>query len=1097
MTLSTKTIFAALVIYFTAICFPAYNQSFESTSDVFLPTYSGNIEWADLDNDNDLDLMYCGFLDGGHADPIKVYRNDAGSFTKIEVSLPAMRNGQFALGDYDLDGDLDVLLSGLRGNGPAISELYQNDGGLSFSLKYSFPGVFNSTVSWVDLDNDEDLDFLIGGVDYDTDAVKIFVYENTGGTFVPLDNTNLPPCMQCSMDWADANGDGKVDLLVTGIAGEAGHPATDLYINNGDRTFTLDENANLPDAYNGTAAWGDVDMDGDMDIFLCGSSQQNSVFTQIFENKKGSFEPFTGPTLPPLVDNYYRGARWVDFDYDGYLDLVLSGRTSHINIGTVLALYKNIGGPTLFSEVPEATFDGLSSSSIDFGDFDNDGDADMAYLGHTPTGTSTGIFRNVATQSAPKVNTAPSPPSAASLTEISASRKELLLGWGHGSDTETPAEGLSYNFYVRNAAGMIAAPNANRTTGFLTSHNNPTGHRLITRLNDIPEGELFLAVQSIDGSKTGSVFSSEKRFYQINGPEALKAVITPDQEVLLTWIDNSQVESNYQIRRATIPYGPYEDVGALPANTTSFLDSYSFATETYYYYRIHAINTEKTSAYDSLKIVIPAAPGNLVAEPVNASTITLTWTDDSQFEHGYVVERKLSSAADFEIIGTLSSNTTSMEDPGLSEGTAYTYRVKAINEYGSSAFSHIVNATTKFRPVGLDFAKESVEDSPLTFTLTDFTSNFTDQDIGDELVTVKIITLPTDSELTLNGVAVVAGEVIPSGQLDQLVFLPEPDVNGLKTIEFNVRDATDEALTNSTINISIAPINDPPAFTIGSLDDLPEDFEGQIKIQPTPRAVPSDEVSQNVFYSTTPATSGKVGIDLNKDTGELTLTAVNNEFGTIALTLTADDGQAENGTFSQEVIINILPVNDPPVISDIPDVQVDFLEDIAPIEFTVEDVDDPIEEITLSAVVDANPLVNEKNITFSGDGSTRQVHIAKELRTLGVAAITISASDGSASTSEQFTVTTFTITSTIPTFASEITVYPNPFTSTLQVDLDDWNGNEAVTLVIHDIFGNEHARAVTTDRLETLSLDDLPYGIYFLDITSGAGRGIRKKIMKR
>jgi C1A family cysteine protease len=85
-----------------------------------------------------------------------------------------------------------------------------------------------------------------------------------------------------------------------------------------------------------------------------------------------------------------------------------------------------------------------------------------------------------------------------------------------------------------------------------------------------------------------------------------------------------------------------------------------------------------------------AAPGNLMATAVSSSQIDLSWEDNSNNETGFMIER---CAATCSYI-SLGSNVTSYSDTGLTENTTYTYRVKASNSGGDSAYSNSATATT-------------------------------------------------------------------------------------------------------------------------------------------------------------------------------------------------------------------------------------------------------------------------------------------------------------------------------------------------------------------------------------------------------------------
>jgi len=90
---------------------------------------------------------------------------------------------------------------------------------------------------------------------------------------------------------------------------------------------------------------------------------------------------------------------------------------------------------------------------------------------------------------------------------------------------------------------------------------------------------------------------------------------------------------------------------------------------------------------------VPAAPSNLTATAVSTSQINLAWTDNSSNESNFVVERKKGTGS-YSVIATLPANTTSYQNTGLTKNTTYTYRVKATNSYGSSAYSNEASAKT-------------------------------------------------------------------------------------------------------------------------------------------------------------------------------------------------------------------------------------------------------------------------------------------------------------------------------------------------------------------------------------------------------------------
>ncbi len=93
----------------------------------------------------------------------------------------------------------------------------------------------------------------------------------------------------------------------------------------------------------------------------------------------------------------------------------------------------------------------------------------------------------------------------------------------------------------------------------------------------------------------------------------------------------------------------------------------------------------------------PAAPANLTAA-VSGSTVTLQWRDNAGNESGFRVERCVGNrCANFTSVAELTANTTTFSNTGLAFNTAFTYRVRAFNAAGNSAYTNNVSVKTPKR----------------------------------------------------------------------------------------------------------------------------------------------------------------------------------------------------------------------------------------------------------------------------------------------------------------------------------------------------------------------------------------------------------------
>jgi hypothetical protein len=166
----------------------------------------------------------------------------------------------------------------------------------------------------------------------------------------------------------------------------------------------------------------------------------------------------------------------------------------------------------------------------------------------------------------------------------------------------------------------------------------------------------------------------------------------------LVWTDNSSNEDGFKIERKSS--GESFSVIATVGSNVNFFDDAGLSGGTTYTYRVRAFKGALNSDYSNEATVTPPnppnppnPPSNLIATATVASTVALAWTDNSNNETGFRIERKLSGGNFTEII-TVGSNVNSFNDNGLSAGTTYVYRVRAFNGALNSNYSNEAKVTT-------------------------------------------------------------------------------------------------------------------------------------------------------------------------------------------------------------------------------------------------------------------------------------------------------------------------------------------------------------------------------------------------------------------
>jgi fibronectin type 3 domain-containing protein len=185
-------------------------------------------------------------------------------------------------------------------------------------------------------------------------------------------------------------------------------------------------------------------------------------------------------------------------------------------------------------------------------------------------------------------------------------------------------------------------------------------------------------------------------------PTALDATTVSSSQINLVWSDNSDNETAFHVFRKA-PGGVFVKVATLIPDSTSYSDS-GLNPGTLYVYRVRAINEQGASDWtndDSATTtdVPPLPPTALTATAVSPTRVNLSWTDNSSNETAFAIFRKAPGGV-FAKIATCARNTTAYADTTASPAKTYTYRLRATNNVGASAWSNEPTVTTPDVPPG-------------------------------------------------------------------------------------------------------------------------------------------------------------------------------------------------------------------------------------------------------------------------------------------------------------------------------------------------------------------------------------------------------------
>ena len=316
--------------------------------------------FIDYDNDGDIDI-YVVTEYHGEGQGNRLFENQGDRMFVDVAELRGVDNDNAlgrgaSWGDYDNDGDMDLAISNLPPTDKSThipTTLYKNllkeTGEPNFQnvtreaqlfrkgneddRKIGGIGNTGAGIAWADYDNDGDLDLYWKCADFD---IENALFRNNGdGTFTDVTEETgtgvlefvLEANSQGAPSWTDVDHDGYVDLLVTNEGDKK-----ILFLNDQEGSFKNITTSFRPPSgvvflnpgnANG-ACIGDIDNDGDMDVFLSTSDQANRLYISLLKDT-GQLS-YKDITLTSGVSHKSgaRGCAMGDFDNDGLIDIYVN-----------------------------------------------------------------------------------------------------------------------------------------------------------------------------------------------------------------------------------------------------------------------------------------------------------------------------------------------------------------------------------------------------------------------------------------------------------------------------------------------------------------------------------------------------------------------------------------------------------------------------------------------------------------------------------------------------------------------------------------------------------------------------------------------------
>ena len=463
------------------------------------------------------------------------------TFTLIDDMFDGFSSAEFAWGDYDADGDMDVAIMGDQGVSGLKTLLYTNEvinGDHTFiDSEQNFEQLGYGTLKWVDLDKDGLIDLFVSGIGQS--GIQSLVYINNtdiddGVDFILDESYEFPDLFQSDIDFGDLDNDGDVDYAINGTTAE-GQQVSYYGFQNSDNSFEI-INSNFGTFDGGSIKIFDVNSDGDNDVITSANARLNSFFSN---NTNGIYPTYNFEELDFFMDsssnslnyltignngdpstltglnnhtfeNFVNGDFTIaDYNNDGFEDIFITG--SNVNdsnpsdneVSSIL--YQNDNGQ--FSPSTEFIFQGFTNSSTEWVDFDNDGDLDLFLAGKKiGEGNKTYMYEVEITN---KKNSAPEKILNLNFNDLG--NGNIRLEWDAPTDDFNAI--LGYNLRLGTSPGgdELSYLLSEQDTGQLMVNQLPS---ILTNAYSIQldPGVYYWSVQAVDKGFKGGEFSDEQTF---------------------------------------------------------------------------------------------------------------------------------------------------------------------------------------------------------------------------------------------------------------------------------------------------------------------------------------------------------------------------------------------------------------------------------------------------------------------------------------------------------------------------------------------------------------------------------------------------------
>jgi hypothetical protein len=384
------------------------NGSFTRGADIPMVFYTAGptgLATADLNGDGAPDILAASYDQRATDGVCVILNNGNGTFAPAVLYPAGQSTIDVAAADMNGDGTADILTADDYSN--AVSVRYNPGNGIFPRVPEEYVGAFQFYQDAADIDGDSDIDIFTSGPRPSHDGGAIMRNDGTGHFTRTAVSNGFDGVASGVL--RDLNGDGKPDLLFNNANTSSQY---DFFtaLNDGTGSFGPIQRWEVH-----SAGWGgidafDIDNDGDLDVIDCEALGAPGIpdgrFFIALNNGNGTFQqPYAYSLLPRRPDAVVGG----DFNHDGNIDLAFA---NHGAYGFDTSVFIVLGNGNGTFQAPMVYTVGRGPLYIVTADFDRDGNLDIATLntGYNGEGaesltllfgTGTGSFNRLNTQYAP------------------------------------------------------------------------------------------------------------------------------------------------------------------------------------------------------------------------------------------------------------------------------------------------------------------------------------------------------------------------------------------------------------------------------------------------------------------------------------------------------------------------------------------------------------------------------------------------------------------------------------------------------------------------------------------------------------------------